>query len=69
MIFEFGAWSNGMSVPARLGKGQGEKEIGHNLARERPKFWGQFSVQTTKNWAQFSERPSRAHLYARTPKI
>ena len=26
------------SVPARLGKGQGAKEIGHNLARERPKF-------------------------------
>ena len=27
-----------ISVPARLGKGQGAKEIGHNLARERPKF-------------------------------
>ena len=26
------------SVPARLGKGQGAKEMGHNLARERPKF-------------------------------
>ena len=26
------------SVPARLGKGQGAKEIGYNLARERPKF-------------------------------
>ena len=26
------------SVPARLGKGQGAQEIGHNLARERPKF-------------------------------
>ena len=26
------------SVPATLGKGQGAKEIGHNLARERPKF-------------------------------
>ena len=25
-------------VPARLGKGQGAKEIGHNLARVRPKF-------------------------------
>ena len=24
------------SVPARLGKGQGAKEIGHNLACERP---------------------------------
>ena len=27
-----------ISVAARLGKGQGAKEIGHNLARERPKF-------------------------------
>ena len=26
------------SVPARLGKGQGAKEVGHNLAREQPKF-------------------------------
>ena len=26
------------SVPARLGKGQGAKEIGHDLARKRPKF-------------------------------
>ena len=26
------------SVPARLGKGQQAKEIGHNLAREQPKF-------------------------------
>ena len=26
------------SVPARLGKGQGAKEIGHNLACEQPKF-------------------------------
>ena len=26
------------SVPARLVKGQGAKEIGHNLACERPKF-------------------------------
>ena len=25
-------------VPARLGKGQGAKEIGHNLAREQAKF-------------------------------
>ena len=27
-----------LSVPARLGKGQGAKEIGHNLVREQPKF-------------------------------
>ena len=26
------------SAPTRLGKGQGVQEIGHNLARERPKF-------------------------------
>ena len=26
-----------VSVPARVGKGQGAKEIGHNLAREQPK--------------------------------
>ena len=26
------------SVPARLGKGQGANEIGHNLAREQPEF-------------------------------
>ena len=26
------------SVPARLGKGQDAKEIGHNLAREKTKF-------------------------------
>ena len=26
------------SVPARLGKGQGTKEIGHNLACERQEF-------------------------------
>ena len=27
-----------ISVPARLGKVRGAKEIGHNLAREQPKF-------------------------------
>ena len=29
----------GMGVPAWLGKGQGAKEIMHNLAHERSKFW------------------------------
>ena len=29
---------NCYSVPAKLGKGQGAKEIRHNLAREQPKF-------------------------------
>ena len=51
--------SNIHSVPARLGKGQGARENGHNLARERPKF--EHSLER--------ERPSRAHFYARTPKI
>ena len=27
-----------VSLSAKLGKGHGAKEIGHNLARERPKF-------------------------------
>ena len=27
-----------ISVPARFGKGQGAKEIGHNPACEQPKF-------------------------------
>ena len=31
-------YSDVYSVPARLGKGQGAKEIGHNLMREQPKF-------------------------------
>ena len=31
-----------ISDPARLGKGQGAKEIGHNLARERSKFGHNF---------------------------
>ena len=52
-----------LSVPVRLGKGQGAKEIGHNLARERPKFghnparernevWAQFCWRSMKTWAQ-----------------
>ena len=48
-----------ISVPARLGKGQGAKEIGHNLARERPKFGHNlvrkrhkiFYAWTTKIWS------------------
>ena len=31
-------WDRLISVPARLGKGQGAREIGHNLVREQPKF-------------------------------
>ena len=48
-----------ISVPARLGKGQGAKEIGHNLARERPEFGHNlvrkrhkiFYVRTIKIWS------------------
>ena len=39
------------SVPARLGKGQGAKEIGHNLARER-----QFRAQTTPNLLRVNDQ-------------
>ena len=42
------------SVPARLGKGQVAKEIGHNLARERQK------IGHSKECA----RPSRTQFYA-----
>ena len=38
MFFSFFISLTVNSVPARLGKGQGAKEIGHNLACERPKF-------------------------------
>ena len=38
------------SVPARLGKGQGAKEIGHNLARERPKFGHNLVRKRHKIW-------------------
>ena len=38
LVEDLAICSGSYSVPARLGKGQGAKEIGHNLARERPKF-------------------------------
>ena len=38
------------SVPARLGKGQGAKEIGHNLARERSKFGHNLACERQKIW-------------------
>ena len=39
VVFEVGSiFTANRSVLARFGKGQGAKEIGHNLARERPKF-------------------------------
>ena len=47
------------SVPARFGKGQGAKEIGHNLVRKRQKIGHILE----------SERPSWAHFYAWMTKI
>ena len=59
-----------VSVPAKLGKGQGAKEIGHNLARERPKF-GHNLVRKRHKIGHSLERewPSEAHFYAWTTKI
>ena len=45
-----------LSVPARLGKGQGAKEIGHNLACERPKFGHNLVVQTTQNLLRVNDK-------------
>ena len=39
---------NNDSVPARLGKGHRAKEIGHNLAREQPKFRQNLCTNDTK---------------------
>ena len=47
---------NACNVPARLGKGQGAKEIGHNLARERPKFGHNPARERNEVWAQFCGR-------------
>ena len=44
------------SVPARLGNGQGAKEIRHNLARERPKFWRNLVRERNEVWVQFCGR-------------
>ena len=54
------------SVPARLGKGQGAKEIGHNLARERPKFGHNLARERHKIGHTFTrERPKFGHNPAR----
>ena len=39
-----------LGFPARLGKGQGAKEIGHDLARERPKFGRNLLRKRDKIW-------------------
>ena len=46
------------SVPARLGKGQGAKEIGHILAHKQPKF-GHNLVRKRHNRAQFRARMNK----------
>ena len=52
-------------IPARLVKGQGAKEIGHNLARERPKFGHNFLVRKRHKMGHSLEHesPSEAHFY------
>ena len=47
------------SVPARFGKGQGAKEIGHNLVRERH-IIGQFRARITKIRSQSSTWTKRS---------
>ena len=53
------------SVPARLGKGQGAKEIGHNLAREQPKFGHNLMRERhiighslEREWPKFGRNPA-----------
>ena len=62
--------NNNCSVPAGLEKGQGAKEIGHNLAHERPKF-GYNLVRKRHKIGHSLEREwsSQAHFYAWTTKI
>ena len=57
-------WVHHYSDPARLGKGQGVKEIGHNLARERTKIRVQFSAQTTQNRAHLRVNDQNLVLWA-----
>ena len=56
-------WCNATGVPARLGKGQGAKEIWHNLACERPKFVPDFvSFARMTKWSTLThERPKFGH--------
>ena len=53
------------SVPARLGKGQVAKKIGHNLTSEKPKFGHNLLCKRHKIGHSLErERPSQAHFYA-----
>ena len=55
-----------ISVPARLGKGQGTKEIGHNLASEKTKFGHNLVRKRHKIGHAFTcERPKFGHKSAR----
>ena len=56
------------SVPARLGKGQGAKEIGHNLACERPKF-GHNLVRKQYKIGHSLEREVRHTFTCERPKF
>ena len=47
------AWTAVISAPAWLGKGQGAKEIGHDLVRERPKCGHNFVRKRPKNRTRF----------------
>ena len=54
------------SVPAKLGKGRGAKEIGHKLARERNKIWAQFCGQSMKTRAQICKHCTVHQLFENT---
>ena len=47
------------SVPVRLGKGQGAKEIWAQSSARTTKFQAQFSAQTAQNWAHFRARMTK----------
>ena len=58
-----------VGVPARLGKGRGAKEIGRNLARERPKFGHNLACERYKighslerEQAKFGHNPVRERI-------
>ena len=59
-------WRRSGRVPARLGKGQGAKEIGHSLARERSMFGHNLVRKRAKNGHGLErERPKFGHNPAR----
>ena len=48
------------SVPDRLGKGQGAKEIGHNLAHEKTKFGHNLVCKRHKIGLKFRARTTKS---------